>query len=181
MIYASVVAAAKIEIETLQTLASVESLRATSARQREENNKTKWAVLHEKCEMRLVADGTCVHIDDTSLIPVRYEQALFQTMRLLGLWEQYCGEPLHQQVLVLRRALYLVCRMKYCMDVSGFEGSVKHAMMRVENDVPCILHFHKRVMEKIMQLVFILALNECGSQTIIQRLKRARELADVLN
>jgi hypothetical protein len=71
--------------------------------------------------------------------------------------------------------------MKYCMDVLGFEGSVKHVMMRVENDAPCILHFHERVMEKVMQLIFILALNECGKHIIIQRLKRARELADVLN
>jgi hypothetical protein len=65
--------------------------------------------------------------------------------------------------------------MKYCMDVLGFEGSVKHAMMRVENVVPCILYSHKRVMEKIMQLIFILALNECGSHIIIRRLKRTRE------
>jgi hypothetical protein len=71
--------------------------------------------------------------------------------------------------------------MKYCMDVLGFEGSVKHALGRVEHTVPCILHFHKRVMEKNMQLVFILALNEHGNHTIIHRLKRARELADVLN
>jgi uncharacterized membrane protein len=95
-------------------------------------------------------------------------------MRLLGLWEQYCEEPLHQQVLVVRRALYLVRSMKYCMGVFGFEGSVKHAMMRVENAVPSILNFHKRVMENIMQLIFILTLNECDNKTIIQRLKRTR-------
>jgi hypothetical protein len=58
---------------------------------------------------------------------------------------------------------------------------VKHAMVRVEMCVPCILHFHKRVMEKAMQLIFILALNECGNHTIIQRLKMARDLADVTN
>jgi hypothetical protein len=54
-------------------------------------------------------------------------------------------------------------------------------MIRVENDVPCILHFRKMAIKKIMQLIFILALNECGSQTIIHPLKRARELADFLN
>jgi hypothetical protein len=39
MIDESVVTAAKIEIETLQALASVQSLTATSARQRKENQK----------------------------------------------------------------------------------------------------------------------------------------------
>jgi hypothetical protein len=121
--------------------------------------------------MRLVVDGTCMHIDDTSLLPVRYEQALFRTIKLLGIWEQYCEEPLHQQVLVVRRSLTLVCRMKYCMDVLGFEGAVKHATIRVENAVPCILYFDKRVMEKVIKLIIILALNECGNHIIIQRLK----------
>jgi hypothetical protein len=117
-----VVAAVKIELESLQDLASVQSLTATSARQRKENKKIKWGVLYDKCEMRLVANSTGVHIDGTSLLPVRYEQALSQTMRFLGLWEQYWEEPLHQQIFVVRRSLYLVFRIKYCMDVLGVEG-----------------------------------------------------------
>jgi hypothetical protein len=175
------IAAANVEFESLQAVTSVQLLTIASSHQRKEKKKTKWAVLYEKCEMRLVADGTGVYIDDTSLLPVRYKQALCRTMKLLGIWEQYCEEPFHQQVVVVCPALYIVCRIKYCMDVLGFEGSVKYAMTRGENTVPCILHFHKRAMEKVMQLIFILALNECGNQTTIQRLKMARELADVLN
>jgi hypothetical protein len=82
---------------------------------------------------------------------------------------------------VVLRALYLVRRMQYFLDVLGFEGSVSHAMMRVENAVSCVLHFHKRVMEKCMQLIFILALNEYEAQTINQRLRRARQLPVILN
>jgi hypothetical protein len=92
-----------------------------------------------------------VYIDNAGILHTQYEQALFRTMRLLGLWDKYCDEPLYQQVLVVvHRALYLVRRMQYCLDVLGFEGFVSHAMMRVENEVPCVLHFHKMVMEKCM-------------------------------
>jgi hypothetical protein len=134
--------AAKIGLERLQALASVQSLTTTQSPSAPKKVK-KWAILYEKCEMRSVADGTGVHIGDTSLPLVRYKQALFRTMRLLGLWEKCCEEPLHRQVLVVRRALYLVCRIKYCMGVLWFEGSVKIAMMRVENDVPCIRNLIK--------------------------------------
>jgi hypothetical protein len=82
---------------------------------------------------------------------------------------------------VVRRALYLVRRMQYCLDVLGFEGYLSHAMMHVENEVLCVLHFHKRVMERCMQLIFILALNEFEAHTINQCLRRARQLAVVLN
>jgi hypothetical protein len=94
-------------------------------------------------------------------------------MRLLGLWERHCDEPFYQLVIMVCQALDLLRRMKYCMNVLGFEGSVSHAMMRVENAVPCVLHFHKSVVEKCMQLIFILALNESEAQTINQRLRRA--------
>jgi hypothetical protein len=52
--------------------------------------------------MEIVADDTGVHIDDTSFLPVRYEHALFRKIKLLGIWEQYCEEPLNQQGLVFR-------------------------------------------------------------------------------
>jgi hypothetical protein len=68
-----------------------------------------------------------------------------------------------------RRARRLHPRQSY------LRGQLTHAMMRVENDVPYISHFHKRVMEKIMQHIFILDLNVCGIQTIIRNVKRARE------
>jgi hypothetical protein len=77
---------------------------------------------------------------------------------------------------MVHRVLYLVRRMQYCLDVLGFEASVGHAMMRVENAVPCVLHFHKSVTEKCMQLIFVLALNECEAHTINQRLRRTGHL-----
>jgi hypothetical protein len=41
--------------------------------------ETKWSVLYEKFEVRLVADGMGVYIDGAHLLPTRYEQALFKT------------------------------------------------------------------------------------------------------
>jgi hypothetical protein len=82
---------------------------------------------------------------------------------------------------MVHRALYLVRRMQYCLDVLGFEGLVSHAVMCVENAVLCVLHFHKTVMEKCMQLLFILALNEFEAHTINHRLWRKRHLTVVPN
>jgi hypothetical protein len=38
--------------------------------------------------------------------------------------------------------------------LSDFEGNVSQAMIKVQNAVRCILHLHKRIIEKIMSLVY---------------------------
>jgi hypothetical protein len=45
-------------------------------------------------------------------------------------------------------------------DVARFKHSVSTAMMKIENDVPCILHLHKRPMENILSLIMMKSLGE---------------------
>jgi hypothetical protein len=55
-----------------------------------------------------------------------------------------------EQIEGLRTHLTLVSRMIALTDVACFKHPVSTAMMKIENDVPCILHLHKRPMEKIL-------------------------------
>jgi hypothetical protein len=79
------------------------------------------------------------------------------------------------------RSLQLVCRIQYCQDVFDFEGSVSRAMIKVQNAVPFILHLHKRIIEKIMSLVYALCLNEHSKDNKQQRLEYAKNMSDFLN
>jgi hypothetical protein len=79
-----------------------------------------------------------------------YQQALLKTLNTLGLVQKYARAEFPEQVEGLRTHLALMCRMMALTDVARFKNSVSTAMMKIENDVPCILHLHKRLMEKIL-------------------------------
>jgi hypothetical protein len=44
--------------------------------------------------------------------------------------------------------------------MSCFNDSIAAAMMKIENAVSCIIHLHKRVIEKILSFIFLRYLGE---------------------
>jgi hypothetical protein len=68
--------------------------------------------------------------------------------------------------------------------LSGNVGSLRVGQPRhnvCQKNSPMCVAFSKRAMEKCMQLIFILALNDCEAQRINHRLRTARHLAALLN
>jgi hypothetical protein len=49
------------------------------------------------------------------------------------------------------------------------------------DDMPCVLHLHERVIEKVMKLIFIASLNEASSSNNGIRLQRTIDIADAIN
>jgi hypothetical protein len=123
--------------------------------------KTRWAVLNGKYKLQLVATGKATSINNNqNLVDLARTQKLRETMDTLGLWKENCDLSQPEQVELVHCSLHLVCRMQYCQDVFDFEGSVTRSIIKVQNTVPCILHLHKCMIEKIMSLVYALFLNE---------------------
>jgi hypothetical protein len=120
---------------------------------RENKKNTRWAVLYGKFKLHLVETGQATSIDDNQpLGALTYAKKLRATMATLGLWKENCNLSQPERVELVRRSLYLVCRMQYCQDVFDFEGSLSRAMTKVQNAVTCILHLHKHIMERSCRL-----------------------------
>jgi hypothetical protein len=47
--------------------------------------------------------------------------------------------------------------------------------------VPCILHMHKRLIEKVMTLIFVLTLDEASASNNGAREKKAKEIEKIIN
>jgi hypothetical protein len=138
--------------------------------------KTRGAVLYRKCKLHPVATGHATSIDDNHTLGVlSYAQKLRETMATLELWKENCDLPQPEQVELVCLSLHLVCRMQYYQDVFDFEDSVSRAMIKVQNAVPCILHLHKRIIEKIISLFYALCLNEHSKDNTQQRLEYAKK------
>jgi hypothetical protein len=138
--------------------------------------KTRWAVLYEKCKLYLVVTGQAMSIyDNQTLGALAYAQKLSATMDTLRLWKENCNLSQPEKVDLGHRSHNLVCRMQYYQYVFDFEGSVSRDMIKVQHTVPCILHLHKRIIEKIMSLVYALYLNELSKDNKQQRLEYAKK------
>jgi hypothetical protein len=113
--------------------------------------KSQWEILYNKCSIHLAEDGVAIIIDNPSGLGFpAYQQAVLKTLNTLGVGQKYALAEFPEQVEVLRTHLALMCRMMALTDVARFKYSVSTAMMKIENAVPCILHLHKRLMEKIL-------------------------------
>jgi hypothetical protein len=123
--------------------------------------KYQWEMMYNTCSIHIIEDGVAIIFDNPSGLGFpAYQQAVLKTLNTLGLGQKYARDEFPDQVEGLRTHLTLVCRMMALTDIARFKHSVSTAMMKIENDAPCILHLHKRLMEKILPLIILKFLGE---------------------
>jgi hypothetical protein len=136
-------------LEALNRKEEVVHLLSVVLKIKAKRGKNQWEMFYDKCSIHLVADGAAMTIDNLSCLPfVNYQQGILKTLNTLGEGQKYTKADFLDQVEGTRQFLSLVCEMKYSTDVARFKRSVADAMLRNENAVPCVLHLHRRVMEK---------------------------------
>jgi hypothetical protein len=108
-----------------------------------------------------VPDGTAITIKNPSALQaLSYQQVVLKTLNALGVGVKYAHALLPDQVKAVRHSLSHKCKMCRWTDASRFNNIVAADIMNIENAMPCILHLHKRVIEKIVSLVFLRSLSE---------------------
>jgi hypothetical protein len=106
---------------------------------------------------------------------------VLKTLNTLGVGAQYAKSDLVVQVDAVRRYLQqLLVELKHWSDVPYFEVSISGAITYVDNDVPCILHLHKRVIENILSMILIRSLGE-QEKTKAARLRHGEKTSKMLN
>jgi hypothetical protein len=123
--------------------------------------------MYNKCIIHLVEDGVAITIDNPSGLGLpAYQQAVLKTLNTLRLGQKYARAEFPEQVEGLCTHLAIVCRMMALTDVACFKHSVSTSNMKIENDVPCILHMHKRLMDKILSIIMLKSLAEQGKKNL---------------
>jgi exonuclease III len=108
-------------------------------------------------------------------IPFEYNQALLSAIDLIGLQDHW-EFPHNERKEKVALALHYVCRFQYYHGVIVFQKSVEDAMVRVENGVPCILHLHKRIVEKVMHMLYVISIYEASNDNIAARIWHAKSI-----
>jgi hypothetical protein len=79
------------------------------------------------------------------------------------------------------RALRITSKYAHYRDAFTFGESVKVSYSKVENQVPCVLHLHKRIIEKVPTLLFTRSLDELASGEKTKRIKHIETLQSYVN
>jgi hypothetical protein len=110
-----------------------------------------------------------------------YEDFLDDTLTAFGLIDFYHSSELVEKKEVVRKLLNFLVRFRYCFDCIAFEKSVLQSMVEVDNQVPCILHMHKKILEKIMMMVYCTSLDEVSTSNKEARKIQAKKISDIIN
>jgi hypothetical protein len=117
------------------------------------------------CDLHMVAFGAkdgVMGVPDEILEPNKYATYLenvVSTLSTLGLVIAQ-KKSLKSKTNSIIRALSIMIKYAHYYDVFTFGESVKGSYNNVENQVPCVLHLHKRVIEKVLMMLFTRSLDE---------------------
>jgi predicted butyrate kinase (DUF1464 family) len=106
---------------------------------------------------------------------------LAETLDRLGILSPVHRMEVPEQKLLARVMITCVTCISICKDVLVYESSVVNAMVVKENQVPCILHLHKRVMEKITSMIYSISLDEVLTTNKNARKKQAAKVSAIIN
>jgi hypothetical protein len=110
-----------------------------------------------------------------------YEQLLLDTLYKLIVITSVHGMSVPEQKCLACAMITCLARIVRYKDVQAYEDSVVNTMVLVYNQVPCILHLHKQVMEKIMYVIYSISLDEVSTTNKNARKRQAGNIAGITN
>jgi hypothetical protein len=89
----------------------------------------------------------------------RFLDSIAKTLSTLGI---LCGinTSLTSKRKSIVNALQIIYRYAYYNDAIDFGESVRESFSKVDNQIFCVLHLHKRVIEKVITLLFTRPVDE---------------------
>jgi hypothetical protein len=172
---------AKAELKLSQLESSVDNKRLIAACKRAgcvtKAGVLQWDQFYESLPFCLVShDNKPSVYDRDPNTTVRYDAQLKRTLLQLGLLpaSRLKDIPAKKQMAVT--AMKTICKFSWCSDVINFKNLGSNAMGSLEDSIPCVLHLHKRVVEKIIEILFIHSINNNGNDTDSGRLRHAKKL-----
>jgi hypothetical protein len=128
-----------------------------------------WDTRYAACDVHVVTFGAKVSVNDVpdeDLDPKRYATYLenvVTTLSTLGIVTAP-KTSLKRKKNYIIRVLRIIRKYAHLHDAFTFGESVRCSSSKIENQVPCVLHLHKRVIEKVLTLLFTRSLDKIASE-----------------
>jgi hypothetical protein len=127
-----------------------------------------WEAFYADCSLHLMGVGEMPSICDTGedddevqyLVNVQETMCHLDILHLTG-----PNANIDVKEEVTKKALQAVCLFVYRQRVLYFSKKGIHAMGSLEDTITCILHLHKRVIERVIDMLMFQSLNEADNQS----------------
>jgi hypothetical protein len=123
-----------------------------------------WQQHYTACDLHLVAIGDKA---SAQRVPKKVDKAPYarflgsvaKTLSKLGIVGG-TNTSLKSKRKSIVNALQIIYRYEYYNDAIAFGESVRESFSKIDNQICCVLHLHKRVIEKVITLVFTRSVEE---------------------
>jgi hypothetical protein len=140
-----------------------------------------WATLYSMSPLHLVpvgvAPGLHVHMVDTR----RYNKLINDTLILFDLLNSDGVTTVPKHVNLIEKYSFILSRLKKYHDVLSYEARTAASKSKPIDAIPCVLHMHKRMLEKLVSMLFKEALHEAGPSKKAIRFRKAQDIAKQVN
>jgi hypothetical protein len=109
-----------------------------------------------------------------------YVENAVKTLSTLGLTCSTNASLLKMQKQIVH-ALYIICRYCCYNDALAFGESMKHSFSKADNQMLCVMHLHKRVIEKVVTLLLTRSMDELTSEEKTKGVKHIDTLQLLIN
>jgi hypothetical protein len=151
------------------------------ARVWDDPKQSAWEHLYNEMPLHLVAVGISPGLYDPMDDARRYNRLVNDCLARLDMATTHGILLPNERKELVGKMLFFICRLKHCHNAVKFENCLNVSKSRVEDAVPCILHMHKRIIEKVMTLIFIIALDEASSTNKSTRAKKVADMEHHIN
>jgi hypothetical protein len=140
----------------------------------------KWDDHYAACDLHLVAFGAKAganEVPNEDLEPKKYATYLenvVTTLSTLGLVTALKTSLKRKRNYIIR-ALHIMRKYVNFHDAFTFGECIQCSYSKVEHQIPCVLHLHKRVIEKVLTLLFTRSLDELANEGNTKRIKHILE------
>jgi hypothetical protein len=137
--------------------------------------------LYENMPLYLIPIGKAPGIHEWMEDSRRFTLLLNETLDKFNLVVSHGIEPQVTQKERVGKIIFFICRLKECHNALKFDQCISRSKWSVEDAVPNILHMHKRLIEKVMTLIFVLTLDEASASNKGKRARKAKEIEKIIN
>jgi hypothetical protein len=120
-------------------------------------------------------------VGGTPINQYEYERLLLETLDKFGVLTSVHRMLVLEQKYIARAMITCLTRIVRYNDVIAYEASVVNMMVLADNQLQCILHLRKRVMEKIMSMIYSISLDEVSTTNKNARKRQAGKIAEIIN
>jgi hypothetical protein len=140
-----------------------------------------WATLYIMSHLHLVPVGVAPGLYVPMVDTMHYNKFLNDTLILFDIVNAACITTVPERDSLIEKYLFRLCRLKKYLDVLSYEARMAASKSKPHNTIPCVLHMHKRMIEKLISMLLKEALHKASPSNKAMCFRKTQDIGKQVN